>query len=311
MKKTSIIMLTYNRQGYVGRAIESVLCQTCTDFEFIIVDNGSTDNSGKICDEYEKQDARIKVLHIEKSSIGAGRNAGLDAAMGDYVTFIDDDDVCGPDLLEYLSELLDICNADIAICGSWIEIDGKREPKYVFDGTYNYDGCTAVKEMLKREKFNSANPTKLFSRSLFDSMRYHTAGKYDDAAFMYRIISEAKKVTVSGEPHYTFVRHGGNNSFGTNWRESVNDDQIRAYIPLVRERTLWLSERFPDNEAFWHYAELSYLLSMYDRTGDAFLKEQLLIGFKPYYEEFLASEEFHTDRDRELVGVYRNIIEGI
>ena len=88
----SVIMLTYNRESMVGRAIESILNQTYRDFEYIIVDNGSDDRSGEIADAYAAKDPRIKVLHIEKSNIGTGRNIGLDAATGEYITFIDDDD---------------------------------------------------------------------------------------------------------------------------------------------------------------------------------------------------------------------------
>ena len=88
----SVIMLTYNRESMVGRAIESILNQTYRDFEYIIVDNGSDDRSGEIADASAAKDPRIKVLHIEKSNIGTGRNIGLDAATGEYITFIDDDD---------------------------------------------------------------------------------------------------------------------------------------------------------------------------------------------------------------------------
>ena len=98
----SVLMLTYNREDMVSRAIKSILVQTCTDFEFIIVDNGSTDRSGQIADDFAKIDSRIKVIHRDKGSIGAGRNTALDATKGDYIAFIDDDDYVEPDFLEFL-----------------------------------------------------------------------------------------------------------------------------------------------------------------------------------------------------------------
>ena len=98
--KISVIMLTYNREALVARAIECVLGQTFTDFEFIIVDNGSTDQSGAIADQYAAKDKRIHVIHKECGNIGSGRNAGLDAADGEYIAFIDDDDWCEPDFLD-------------------------------------------------------------------------------------------------------------------------------------------------------------------------------------------------------------------
>ena len=114
----SVIMLTYNREALVSRAIESILAQTYRDFEYIIVDNGSADRSGRIADAYAAQDSRIKVIHRERGNIGSGRNTGLDAAQGDYVTFIDDDDWAEPDFLEFLIGLIAEHNSDVAICGA-------------------------------------------------------------------------------------------------------------------------------------------------------------------------------------------------
>ena len=88
----SVIMLTYNREHLVSRAIESILAQTYRDFEFLIVDNGSTDKSGAIADAYAAGDPRTRVIHRERGNIGAGRNTGLNAARGEYIAFIDDDD---------------------------------------------------------------------------------------------------------------------------------------------------------------------------------------------------------------------------
>ena len=114
----SVIMLTYNRERLVSRAIESILNQTYRDFEFLIVDNGSMDKSGKIADTYAKQDARIRVIHRERGNIGAGRNTGLDAARGAYITFLDDDDWVEPDFLAFLWKRLEGSGADISICGT-------------------------------------------------------------------------------------------------------------------------------------------------------------------------------------------------
>ena len=125
----SVIMLTYNRESMVGRAIESILNQTYRDFEYIIVDNGSDDRSGEIADAYAAKDPRIKVLHIEKSNIGTGRNIGLDAATGEYITFIDDDDTAEPDMLEFLYGLAKEQDADISLSGSMKEVNGEFLPK--------------------------------------------------------------------------------------------------------------------------------------------------------------------------------------
>lgn len=300
----SVIMLTYNREALVGRAIESLLAQTYRDFEFIIVDNGSTDRSGQIAEEYAKKDPRIQVIHRAQGNIGAGRNTGLDTARGEYIAFIDDDDFVEPTYLEYLHGLAEEHHADIAVCGSWREVNGVQQPKYVFDGIFSYTGEEAVAEMLRREKFNSANPTKLISSRIFESLRYFDVGKYDDIRTVYRQFALAESVVVSGKPLYTFVRHEDNNSTGTTQGEVIPAGQIAEYLDAFRERTCWLSERFPGRADYWLYTELSYALSMYDKTTNTASRERLKQLLLQYQDDFRAAKRFYTKRDQELLQLH-------
>ena len=143
----SVIMLVYNREALIPRAIESILGQTFRDFEFIIVDNGSADRSGQIADEYAARDGRIRVIHRERGNIGAGRNTGLDAARGEYIAFIDDDDWAEPDFLEFLSRLAEENRADVAICGAADKI---------FDEKKIMTAEEARIELMWRKKYNMA-----------------------------------------------------------------------------------------------------------------------------------------------------------
>lgn len=300
----SIIMLTYNREQLVSRAIESVLAQTYRDFEYIIVDNGSSDHSGRIADGYTAKDARIRVIHRKRGNIGLGRNEGLDAARGDYVTFIDDDDWVEPNFLKFLWNLVKEHGAEISICGSWREIAGVRKPKYIFNGIYNYTGEEAVIEMLKREKLNAGTPTKLIYRHLFDGLRYDSLAKYDDIRMTYKLLARAKKVVVSGKPLYICTRHDHNNSTGTTQGETVQLGQVEEYLAAFRERTIWLTECFPDKADFWLYTELSYALSMYDKTEDRELRVKLEALLKHNMEAFCRAERFYTSRDKMLIKRY-------
>lgn len=304
----SVIMLTYNREGLITRIIESILSQTFRDFEFIIVDNGSADHSGQIADEYAAKDSRVRVIHRERGSIGAGRNTGLDAARGEYVTFVDDDDYAEPGLLEHLHDLAAGCNADIAVCGSWREVEGVRQPKYVFDSVFTYNGEDAVVELLKREKFNSANPTKLTASRVFGQIRYDETGKYDDIKTVYRQFACARTVVVSGVPLYTFVRHERNNSSGTADGEAIPKGQVEEYLAAFRERTQWLAERFPGKADYWLYTELSYALSMYDKVSEPFLRKRLGKYVGSHLEEMLLNESFFSPRDNELIRKYKEVL---
>ena len=252
----SVIMLAYNRETLVSQAIESILNQTCRDFEFVIVDNGSTDRSGEIADSYAARDPRVRVIHRERGNIGAGRNTGLDAARGTYITFIDDDDWAEPDFLEFLRSLLEENGADVAICGA---------ADKVFDEKKVMTAEEALVELMWRKKYNMAFPTKLFRRELAEDLRFPEEGSYDDIALMYKLLAGAKRVAYHGLPKYTFRRHEGNNSAWTTNHSLLNRETLEEYLTAYRTRTEWLGGLFPESGAVWRYFEWSFMISMVEK----------------------------------------------
>ncbi len=185
----SVIMLTYNREKYLSQMIECILNQTYTDFEFIIVDNGSSDRSAEIAESYAIKDNRIRLIKRDRGTIGAGRNTGLDAAKGDYIAFVDDDDICTPDYLLFLYNLIVENNADISICGAtWSDKDEKRI----------MTSEEALLLLLMRKHYNVAFPTKMFRRKLFDNLRFDENSKYDDIYLMPKMLASAERVAYHG-----------------------------------------------------------------------------------------------------------------
>ncbi len=307
--KVSVIMLTYNREDLVGRAIESILSQTMTDFEYIIVDNGSSDRSGEIAEEYAKKDSRIKVVHIPKSNIGTGRNTGLDLATGEYITFIDDDDTAEPDMLEFLYNLAVENGADISLSGSTKEVEGEFLPNCVFEEKLLMTPEEAVVTLLKRKKYNAAMPSKLLKKELFDKIRFKTEGKYDDISVVYKYFAEAKKVAAHGIPKYCFWRHPGNNSAFTTNDLLLTPEQLDEYFEAFRERTEYLSAKLPDIADYAQYSEWSYMISMCNKISKNnlvscqkqldFVKKELT----EHYDEFYDSP--HTQEfEREFMRKY-------
>lgn len=259
--KISVIMLTYNREKLVGRAIESILGQTFENFEYILVDNGSTDRSGEICDQYAKKDSRVKVIHRERGNIGSGRNAGLALAAGDYIAFIDDDDWCDPDFLEFLYNLAVDNDADISICGAWKEEDGAVTPVGINEMKV-MNAEEAIVTLLWRKYYNTGFPTKLISRKLFAGIYFEETGQYDDISVMYKILAKAEKVVSYGQPRYHVYRHDGNNSSVTTKDHLMTPEYLASYRAAYRNRTLWLCERFPRRSDDWRYFDWSFQLSM-------------------------------------------------
>lgn len=284
----SVLMLTYNREKLVSRAIESILKQTYSDFEFIIVDNGSSDRSGEIAEEYAKKDGRITVIHREKGTIAAGRNTALDAAKGEYIVFIDDDDWAEPDFLDFLLGLITGNGADMAICGA---------ADKAFDEKRIMNTEEALIELMWRKRYNVAFPAKLIKASLFENLRFPEEACFDDIALMYKLMAKAEKVAYHGIPKYTFYRHDSNNSAWTTDHSLLNGKILDEYLNSYRTRTEILSKQFPDSANAFRYFEWSFMISMVEKINRLKLDgcEKQLKEMKKELsakrEEFLSSSE--------------------
>ena len=132
--KISIIVPVYKVEPYIHKCIDSILNQTFKEFELILVDDGSPDNCGNICDEYAKKDNRVRVIHKENGGISSARNIGLDVSNGEYIGFVDSDDYIKLDMYERLYNSCKVNNADISIIGT-IEVDenGKKLYEHIPD----------------------------------------------------------------------------------------------------------------------------------------------------------------------------------
>ncbi|GHS96322.1 hypothetical protein AGMMS50276_14510 [Synergistales bacterium] len=265
--KISVIMLVYNREALVSRAIDSIRAQTFTDYEYIIVDNGSIDRSGVIVDEYAATDSRIKVIHRPRGNIGSGRNAGLDVSKGDYIAFVDDDDYAEPDFLEFLYGFAEAHHADIAVCGSNKEENGVVSSNhiYVYDKLFIMDAEKATEKFLWRQLYNAAMPTKLIRREMFDTIRFSETGSYDDISTTYRYFANARVTAAHGLPKYCFYRHPGNNSSAATKHHLLNPVQLGEYLKAFRERTEYISRTLPNLAELALYSEWSYMISMVEK----------------------------------------------
>jgi len=253
----SVIMLTYNRESLVARAIECILAQTFEDFEFIIVNNGSTDRSGAIADGYAVNDSRIRVIHRERGNIGSGRNSGLDMAQGEYIAFIDDDDWCESDYLEFLNSLAVENDADVSICGT------SSNP---FDEKQIMTAEEAIIELLWRKYYNVGFPAKLIKRDIFEGFRFSDTSRYDDIYLMPKIFSRARLVAYHGLGKYTVFRHENNNSAWTSNHSLIRFGILDEYLTVYRDRTRWLCELYPNNVEAWRYFEWSFMISMVEKV---------------------------------------------
>lgn len=212
MPKISIIMPVYNVEKYISKTIESVLNQTFKDFEFFAVDDGSTDNSGKICDSFAYKDTRLKVIHKKNEGAPKARNVAIEKASGKYMYFIDSDDWIENDMLEKMYDLAEKNEADLVVTGFAMEYyqNGKEITFYNKADKIVYDN----------QKSFRANAYKYFNNSLLSlpwNKLYKTAiiknenirfpdTKWDDHHFNMDYLMNVKKVVISDIAKYHWYR---------------------------------------------------------------------------------------------------------
>ena len=275
MPKVTVVTTTYNREKLVTRAIESVLSQTFSDFQYLIVNNGCTDGTQAVLKQYAEQDSRIQLFCMQKNNIiypdlleNEDTRKAIEHAIHEtgvpYFTGVDDDDYIVPDTLETLVGLLESYQADIATVGSrWFYPDGREQDKFVFPGVFVYDRVQAMTELLKREKFNNASGGKLYRQEICN-FRMHGQQAKRDIYREYRRINRIHKMVVSGEPKYYFYRHDSNMS-GLNTAEQITPEKMHQHLDGNHDRTIWLSREMPEISDFVHYCELSFMISLYQR----------------------------------------------
>ena len=205
MPLISVIIPVYNVEKYIDRCLESVVNQTYKNLEIILVDDGSTDSSGKKCDEYAKNESRIKVLHKTNGGLSDARNAGTAICKGEYITFVDSDDWIDITLVEHLYSNLINAGADISIGlfqKVYDDIAAKQHQDKV--SVYEYSGKEAVRQMYVFASFSVHAWGKLYKKALFDKICYPKGKVYEDEFTTYKVLLAANKVVVTNEKLYFY-----------------------------------------------------------------------------------------------------------
>ena len=202
--KISIIVPIYKVEAYLEKCIDSLVYQTYKDLEIILVDDGSPDNCGKICDVYAKNDSRIKVIHKQNAGVAMARNDGIDAATGELISFVDSDDWLALDTYEVLYNELSEKNADCVVGGCVVVYDreGKFEYKKRASITiFEEDSVAAMKRVLLG---GSAVWNRLFKREIFDSVRFPQNRINDDEMVALHAYSKCKKIVYLDKDTYYY-----------------------------------------------------------------------------------------------------------
>lgn len=201
--KISVIVPIYKVEQYLERCIQSILCQDIQNMEIILVDDGSPDKCGSICDQYAKEYENIKVIHKVNGGLSDARNAGIKEARGEYISCIDSDDYIEGQMLSELCELLDSTKADIAVSGINTVVNDRivHTDKYEFK---IYEAKDAICAMLYEKKFWVAAWNKIYRKELFEDYLYPKGRLYEDYYLTPRLMHRANKVVVSDKVYYQY-----------------------------------------------------------------------------------------------------------
>ena len=212
MDQISIVVPVYNVENYLSYCVESLRQQTYKNIEIILVDDGSTDSSGEICDQYAREDDRIKVLHIENGGLSNARNTGVKESSTDWIVFIDSDDYYDHRAIEYLVELRDKYRVDL-VATPVIEVRNYENSDFLGDFREKYSGKldrrTALEQMFYGNYVGTHSGGKLYKKEILLRFPYPNGMLYEDLALAYEHIAFCENIAVSDLNLYKYYRRPG------------------------------------------------------------------------------------------------------
>lgn len=204
----SVIVPVYNVEQYLEKSIESIIKQTYSNLEIILVDDGSPDNCGNICDELASKDKRIKVIHTENNGVSVARNYGFKNSKGNYIVFLDSDDILEPIMIKRLYDNIIKYNASISTCGySIVEINGIEYQKYGTGKKYIFDRDKTLESYFSETSFGVGVWNKLFRRDIISNLKFSENLKInEDRLFLFEAILNSNKTIYDDVCLYKYIK---------------------------------------------------------------------------------------------------------
>lgn len=237
----SIVVPVYNVSAFLDRCVQSIVNQNYTNLEIILVDDGSTDQSGDKCDQWGKKDSRIVIYHKENGGLSDARNFGIKKSSGQYIAFIDSDDYVLPNYVEMLVSILIDKEADISITDFFVTRNKEYMGKETrFLKTYIYNAKDAIEVMCYQKYFGPSACGKLYRRECFENIQFPVGTLYEDIAVMYKIFAMAKKIVYSPIKTYAYYKRSGSIVNGCFSVKKMN------YVEHTEEMLEYINVTYPD-----------------------------------------------------------------
>ncbi len=296
MPEISIIVPVYKAEAYLNRCIDSILVQTFSDFELWLVDDGSPDNCGKICDEYAAKDNRIHVIHKQNGGASDARNVGMEKATGEFIGFVDSDDVIEPRMYELLLKEMQEKDADVVEC--------RIDKFYHDDEIHRYNGEPfssdvleteeALKESILERKLHQMPVNKLYRAAIAKSFKFVVGKICEDEYWTYRVFGEGRRIVSMDVVLYHYYQ-----SANSVMRQKYSAKRLSC-LDAFEERMEYMRERYPRlyplaNRAYLHSCFFHYqaICANAEIDGNQELRNGLHRRFmEGDYRELLKIEKF-------------------
>ncbi|WP_243009253.1 glycosyltransferase [Clostridium sp. AM58-1XD] len=315
MELVSVIVPVYKVENYLERCVHSIQNQTYKHLEIILVDDGSPDNCGKICDEFAENDKRIRVIHKINGGLSEARNFGIDVAEGKYIVFVDSDDWIDPDMIELLLRIREMHNADIVEC-SYRNVykDKIIEETYCRGEIVIGDSVFALKGMLDWKYFKPVAWNKLYKREVLGDIRYPKGKLHEDEFTTYKYFYNAKKMAYVDVSKYNYDRTREDSITGKKFQASNLDAcwAFRERVDFFENHNINQLQEKMNNIYCWYVAESIYKCYCYDikdKKVDELLsqikRDILYFGNKKVKDEYLNDLRMINKNGIKYYGKYR------
>lgn len=304
--KVSIIVPVYNVEKYVEKCLNSLISQSYKNIEIILIDDGSKDNSGKICDEYKRKDSRIKVVHKENAGVSEARNSGIQKVTGEYLCFVDADDFVMNDYIEYMHQLIVKDSSDIAICTKMFSNFNEKQTSD--EMIENLDGENSVIRILNY-RMPIGVYSRIFKKDLIDDNRIRFLKDiYMGEGFNFNVacFQKAKKVIISNYKVY-YYRRDNVTSATSNFSIKKCENSLYA-MKIMNNNLLIRTDRVINS---WKYAVWRTYSDAFDYMCLGNGKKDNLDKFKEYKNYIKNNYKIYKKVDISKKDKYRAILMGI
>ena len=281
--KISVIVPVYNVEKYLERCLESIIFQTYKELEIIVINDGSTDNSGKICDYYAQKDSRIKVLHQENKGAASAKNAGLHIATGKYLTFVDSDDYLEKDSYEFMQKHLEEKAVDVIHCAFRDVYKEHVTDRLLLAEEKKFDVISYLKRFAT-DWTCSLLWNKMYRREIFNGIFFEEGHKIDDEFFVYQGILNAEKILYIPKIIYNYRRRKS----GIMMSEESKEKIILDKIDFISQRRKKIIAKYPELKETFDKQYLEFLLAL---SKDISITEENLKTIKKLFTAYIKEKE--------------------